>query len=305
MKFNKFCNLENKINYICDKEYKFFFSKANVVGIGFGYKTKNGILTSQKTIIVLVKRKYPIQYLNSKDIIPRKYNGISTDVIESGIITSSSLKKRIRPVIGGYSIGSATGSGNGTMGCLVKSNNVKFLLSNNHVLANENREPLGNNIVQPAVKEGGQQPRDVIGYLSKYILINFINPVNFVDCALGSLTNESIAISSIAYIGKLKGTRPINMSDEVLKVGSATERTYGNVLVVNATLTVGFLSGSEAVFKKQIITTKMTDKGDSGALLLDKKNYALGLFFADSSSNSFFNTMDYVLNSLNVELVTT
>src|SRR3712207_1020031 len=136
--------MEKIISNICNDEYEYFLNKANVVGVGCGYKVKNGFYTNQLCIQVFTRIKLPSKQLNSWDLIPNLYKGIPTDVIQTGVFTSCSLSRRIRPTLGGYVIGNDyIDEISGTLGCLVTDNTDLFILSNNHVIAMDNEAPLG------------------------------------------------------------------------------------------------------------------------------------------------------------------
>jgi len=58
----------------------------NVIGVGYGYKTKDGLLTTEKSLIFSVSKKLPIDQIDEKDLIPNTiiYSGetFKTDVVE-------------------------------------------------------------------------------------------------------------------------------------------------------------------------------------------------------------------------------
>lgn len=59
--------LDEKIKYITQNEYNYFLNKSNVVGVGLGYKIKNGFNTFQKCLSVFVSNKISyFQFLNNK-----------------------------------------------------------------------------------------------------------------------------------------------------------------------------------------------------------------------------------------------
>jgi hypothetical protein len=78
-------------------------------------------------------------------------------------------QRRHRPLRIGTSIGHFNITA-GTLGCLVKPRrgDQPLILSNNHVLADENRGNQGDAILQPGAYDGGKRPKDVIGFLEKY-----------------------------------------------------------------------------------------------------------------------------------------
>ena len=53
----------------------------------------------------------------------------------------------------------------------------------------------------------------------------------------------------------------------------------------------------------QIITNAMSESGDSGSILLNNSNKAVGLLFAGSNSYSIFNHISAVLKTLNIKLL--
>jgi hypothetical protein len=56
----------------------------NVVGVGVGTKIINGILTKRKCIKIYVQKKVPLSKLKKKEIIPRRLDGVETDIEEMG-----------------------------------------------------------------------------------------------------------------------------------------------------------------------------------------------------------------------------
>ncbi|VAX04218.1 FIG00497627: hypothetical protein, partial [hydrothermal vent metagenome] len=60
--------------------------KQNVVATGIGYKTSAGERSLNLSIICSVEKKFPGTQLSSKDLVPKKIDGITTDVVETGRI---------------------------------------------------------------------------------------------------------------------------------------------------------------------------------------------------------------------------
>ncbi|MCD3274555.1 hypothetical protein [Clostridium botulinum] len=303
---NKENKLQQNIANICDCEYKYFLNKRNVVGVGLGYKIKNGFYTNQLCVQVLVSRKLPQNQLNSNDMIPVIYKGIPTDVKETGCFTACSFNKKIRPVLGGYSISANMNKINGTVACLVTNGVSKFALSTNHVLANINILPMKSPIVQPAYLYGGHAPTDTIASLHKYIPIRFIKgheePTNSTDCALGLLSKSNILSDKIALIGKVTCVKSPKLNEQVRKIGASTELTTGTITSINTTFRVNYSDDKRALFKDQIITTSMGGGGDSGSILVNKNNCAIGLLFSASPDSTGFNRLSTVLDQLDVHL---
>ncbi len=57
---------------------------SNVVGVGIGTKIIKGISTQRQCIKIYVRKKFPKNKLQKNELIPRKLNGIETDVEEIG-----------------------------------------------------------------------------------------------------------------------------------------------------------------------------------------------------------------------------
>ncbi|KEI15036.1 hypothetical protein [Clostridium haemolyticum] len=299
-------SLEKRILYIARCNYNYFFKKANVTGVGLGYKVKNGFHTTQKCIKVFVDIKVSKNNISLHDLIPSYYDGIETDVEQIGISTMCSLKDKVRPVDGGYNISPLIGSPSGTLGCLVTDGKFIYLLSNCHVLATNGDTPLDCPILQPGRKYGGKDPEDKIATLSKYIEPKYITPTsspeNFVDCAIAKVTDLSKVSNKIKFLGNIKGIAPAILGENVQKVGCTTELTKGKIIALGVTITIQRPKGN-CIFKNQILTNKMGEKGDSGSILLDSNLNALGLLMSASLSSTGFNPITSVLDSLKVQIV--
>ncbi|NFF61150.1 trypsin-like peptidase domain-containing protein [Clostridium botulinum] len=308
--YKPLCNIDDKILYICDKEYGYFFNKPNVVAVGLGYKIKNGFCTYRKCIKVCVSKKIDNDNLNINSLIPIIYKGIETDVVQTGSFEAKGLTKKVRPVLGGYSIGPAPNDITGTMSCLVRdnSNHNLYVLGSSHILANENRLPKGTQIIQPGKYDGGRAPRDTIAILYNYIPIFFSTatyfPVNFVDCGIAKVNNPNLVSSKLYCLNNITGIVAPHLDQSVRKVGRSTGITYGYVTSLGTVVKTNFDIGP-AYFKNQIITTSMCASGDSGGLLLDLNNKVIGMLNSGSTGSvSSYSPISKVLSTLNVSIVT-
>ena len=63
-------------------------SKANVVGVGIGYRTIGGQRTDDIALVVMVSKKVPRIQLSPHDVLPDEIDGIPVDVQEVGTITA-------------------------------------------------------------------------------------------------------------------------------------------------------------------------------------------------------------------------
>ncbi|MBN1221211.1 MAG: hypothetical protein JXM69_19970 [Anaerolineae bacterium] len=59
-------------------------SLANVVGVGVGFKYKNGQPTDEIALVVNVSQKKSITELSEQDVIPPELEGVPVDVQEVG-----------------------------------------------------------------------------------------------------------------------------------------------------------------------------------------------------------------------------
>ncbi|CAG7838833.1 hypothetical protein Z959_10515 [Clostridium novyi B str. ATCC 27606] len=304
---NNVCNnlsLDYKISRICLCDYGYFLSKYNVTGIALGYKEVNGINTNMKCITVFVEEKLPLNQLKPFDQIPKYYKGICTDVFESGAFYIQSLNKKIRPTLGGYSISNEEFSRTGTLGCLVTDGNYKYILGNNHILASSNKAKIGSSILQPSKGDGGVLGVSTVATLSKFIPLDFQGKNNFVDSAIAKVTSPNIALPNIALVGPPKGIKDASLSQPVMKVGRTSELTKGRISQMHAVMLLKASSTMKYIMIDQIITERMSDEGDSGSILLDSNNFALGQLVGASSNKSIFTPIKTVLSALNVSLIT-
>jgi hypothetical protein len=61
---------------------------ANVVGVGIGFRTCQGVRTDDPALVVLVSRKLPPELLSPQERIPAELDGVPVDVQEVGHIYS-------------------------------------------------------------------------------------------------------------------------------------------------------------------------------------------------------------------------
>lgn len=54
--------------------------KANVVGVGIGFRRRRGELTDEPAIVVSVTHKVPRSKLNTEDVVPRELDGVPVDI---------------------------------------------------------------------------------------------------------------------------------------------------------------------------------------------------------------------------------
>lgn len=218
--------------------------------------------------------------------------------------TKGSRTSYLRPAVPGVSIGHHKG-GAGTFGAVVYDTATRkpMILSNNHVLANTSmnsdvRAGLNDPIVQPAAIDGSC---DTIGYLSRYIPLKAYPQLNTVDSAVAVPVRATAVKPEILEIGKVIGISEAVSGMTVKKSGRTTGLTVGKIRAVNATVKVSYGEGRTLLFEKQIVASKMSEPGDSGSLVVDVKNKAVGLLFAGSDQSTIINPISLVLEALKVK----
>ena len=63
--------------------------KANVVGVGVGFRQKGGELTGEVALIVMVRKKVSNSMLDPEDRIPLEIDHVPIDVLEVGPLHAS------------------------------------------------------------------------------------------------------------------------------------------------------------------------------------------------------------------------
>jgi hypothetical protein len=232
--------------------------------------------------------------------------------------TAATLQKRRRPLVVGCSIGHFKITA-GTLGCFVKDRATGeiLILSNNHVLANENNAQVGNKIIQPGKFDGGKVSSDTIGQLGRFVKLKPTG-TNLVDCALASI---KAGINSnprkLGSFGNIAGLGPAVVVDgtDVRKVGRTTGETKGRVTAfeldnVVVAYDIGNLRFDDQIEIEGAGSNAFSDGGDSGSLIFDKQLGAVALLFAggdEGGSNNmgltYGNPIRAVLDALKVDLV--
>lgn len=80
----------DRIRKIKDKYEPSLLSKANVVGVGIGFREQRGQMTDQIALIVSVSKKLSLGEVSTADLIPTEIEGVPVDVKEVGKIRALS-----------------------------------------------------------------------------------------------------------------------------------------------------------------------------------------------------------------------
>jgi hypothetical protein len=235
------------------------------------------------------------EVLRFRDQIERAATGYQGDHNPAMAPTNPGTK-RMRPAMGGDSIGGANTNAQ-TIGCLVKDRE-----GNLYILTIAGSFKPGDDVLQPGPLDGGQPGTDVIAKLERVIEAK-IGKSNQAMGALAKILDPSLVSAEIRGIGKLRGTAEPRLLSSVQKWGRTTGWTKSRISSIEMSVSIEYPEGT-ATFEDLIATDHMTSGGDSGAILVDENNYAVGLAFAGSTTQSLFLPIRKVLDALGVSLVT-
>ncbi len=226
----------------------------------------------------------------------------------------------------------------GTLGFFVVDDQGRhYLVSNNHVIADENAGKKGDAIVQPGTLDLTASEMSLmnttaklnaqlkIANLSAWIAIQFHGPsgipFNAVDCAAAELAAAGRDVTEIARIGlggNIRGvatpfavdpvTGQVAGSTRVYKAGRTTGWTEGDVTQLAVVTDVTYGAGL-ARFRNQIGIQASADNtgpfskpGDSGSGIVNRDQELVGLLFAGTETQTLANPIQLVLNELKTAL---
>jgi hypothetical protein len=213
------------------------------------------------------------------------------------------IRDRREVIIGGISGANANLAGqSGTIGyfCTRKSKwrrrKEVYLLSNSHVFADLQKGRVDEHdlIVQPSPGEPGSNR--AVATLVDYSAVAFdeFTKENHVDAAIAKLWNTHTHDSVVPFIGSVAGyvrKKDVQPGEAVRKFGRTTGYSEGRVTSIYLDIWIQYdRTGRAACFSDQILIepdlsrfTQFVSKGDSGSLLVDSAQHAVGLIFAGVS----------------------
>lgn len=230
-------------------------------------------------------------------------------------------QRNTRPLLIGASIAHVKVTA-GTLGAIVTRGDEVCVLSNNHVLANEDQSSPGDWIIQRSDFDGGVQPKDRVARLSHAVKLKK-SGANFVDAALGILKagiryNPNRLRTIVAGKDrKLAGLGPefVDEGQIVHKVGRTTGATTGRVTAFDLDNVVVSYDVGNLRFDGQIEIegagdVTFSDGGDSGSLIVNADMQAVALLFAGSDAGganelglTYANPIHRVLKDLKATLL--
>jgi hypothetical protein len=247
---------------------------------------------------------------------------------------------RVRPAQPGVSIGhyKITAGTLGALVKDAKSG-APLILSNNHILANssngqDGRAKVGDPIYQPGPYDGGTS-EDTIARLERFVpviteyqestcpvsrrlartenfFVHLVRPDyevrfhkrnsegNLVDCAVARPISDRLVTPEILEVGPVRGVAEARLGETLIKSGRTSGLTRGKITALSATLRIQMHSGVYALFSDQIVADLKSQGGDSGSLVLNEQNEAVGLLFAGSDRSTILNRIQNVMDKLNI-----
>jgi hypothetical protein len=208
----------------------------------------------------------------------------------------------------------------GTLGCFVRdASGAPALLSNNHVIAGENR---GLRRHDRILQSGGEEYRmeERIAVLTDFLDLQ-VSPaggtprlgtavLNEVDAGLAALDPD--VLFTLGYLERRNltapnGTAAARPGDQVFKVGRTTGLTFGEVLDVAAIVGAVAYGPGPCWFQHSIVIeglggTQFSDKGDSGSVVSRINGEIVGLIYAGNGQQTYACPIEAVLRGLRCTL---
>lgn len=194
----------------------------------------------------------------------------------------------------------------GTIGCFARRNGERFLVSANHVIAQENHAEVGiDGVVQPLAGASGVR---TIGVLHDFVALQPVGG-NAMDAAIARLTIDDIdprlfngrRIASVRPTELLKG-------DRVFKFGQMSEEREGIVLSTISNIALDMSFGTYTFDLHIEVGTPpelpFSVSGDSGALVYDEADRAVGILIGgNQSTRSYVTPIERVLGQFELTLM--
>jgi hypothetical protein len=246
---------------------------------------------------------------------PAIYKGVPLELIEmpaaafleatpqllSGSAVSG-IRERCEVITGGISGANSNLRGqSGTIGYFctrrsrIRRRKQIHLLSNSHVFADLGKQSIDRQdlIMQPSPGEAGSNRP--IAALVDYSALTFDDreKPNHIDAAVAQLWDRQPHEPVIPFVGSVQGyarKTDVQIGECARKFGRTTGYSEGSVFSIYLDIWIHYdRTGRAAFFKDQFLIepasefTRFVDKGDSGSLILDAAQHAIGLVFAGTA----------------------
>lgn len=309
-------------------------AQPGVVGVDIAEKETGGQPTGELSIVVFVEKKLASSRVPTSQQIPEEIDGIKTDVQELVIELQAGHAVRLEgeyPLVdpaayptlsGGIGIGplrsvflsppDVPAAGNyvfvGTLGAMVRdrASGATMALTNFHVACVNNTWSVGDRMVQPSLVDGGTGAGQ-FGSLTRAVLDAST------DGAVITVDAGKTWSASVTGIGDVNGQAAATIGMAVQKRGRTTEHTFGTVVSTDFSVSIDYGTGVGVVLLTHQVriqtdtsrSTRFSDHGDSGSVVVDSNRNVVGLLFAGSNDGTwtFANPIQAALDDLGVDLL--
>ena len=240
-----------------------------------------------------VHKKLPEEHLTDDVLMPKRfvysYKGderqLRTQVREASLpISSAADPSNLKIEAGSMVKGQDSGDFVGTVGWNILLNNVPVCVTNWHVICGRgNDTPYGRRVLFPLAANLDLDLASLYAFQPVYK-----SGANYWDYALARFDHESFASGAFRQCDD-GGVRPYpkrltsvpKFGQEHYKVGSRLPICRTGTLKSVGGITIRFPDNSQAMFERQLLFSRMTDKGDSGSVIVQvADNTVTGLNFA-------------------------
>lgn len=281
----------------------------SIQGVSVGTKITEGVDSGSPCITVYVDKKRPLHKLSHP--VPTTLTldeTVEFDVVEIGKMELQDYRGPRRPLHPGACLANMNRNG-GTLGAFVRHRdfpNRVFLISNHHVLA-----PLGSNrrdIIQPSKDYGGDEEDIVARYLRSFPMnASRSSFSNLADAAIAEIKLPTEIQLNYPELGQIKGVSGrVVTGQKVHMVGSHSGLSKGKIINTNYRMAQRYRSpnGPRRVgFRKQVLCTRYSQPGDSGALIINNRGFAIGMHVAGNDSHSVFCRLMPILKEFDCRLL--
>jgi hypothetical protein len=289
----------------------------NVVGVGI---TSHPEDMSQPILTAFVTKKFDDSAIPVAHRLPTDYEGHQLRVEEVGLFQRLVLappypdpkSPNCLPAKSGCSVSiSGRPDTTGTITAFVKdAQGVKYLLSCNHVLADENAGVKN----QTAIIHSGQadQPAGQVppafATLSNFVNLDTVG-LNKVDCAIATLADPANTLNQILAIGAINGTTAPQLNMPVHAFGRTSTYMNGTITAVGVTANIAYGLGTLS-FDDQIFVSgsqpgaPFSAAGDSGSLVVEvATGKAVAMVIAGSPLRTVASDFANIVAALGISLI--
>lgn len=190
----------------------------------------------------------------------------------------------------------------GTLGGLVKNRDSEeiFILSNNHVLCNDNLGLNADEVISLADNR-------TIARLSQIIPLKQAPSKNHIDAGIAKILEHNEISLNDHFTA---ATESPQRGERVHKTGAASGLTFGTVISLNSAIRVNYGLLGVLYFENSLVIRgenlqTFSQPGDSGSLILNEKNQVVALLYAGDHQNNitFACPIEEVLKALKIRFL--